>query len=570
MAEVPYSKSPFAKLLAAQRSASTTSKQKQKTGSPEPASHVRHLLQQGIALQQKGDIGLAAEVYQRVLGSHPNHPDALHLLGTVAVSARQIQSAVDLFRRAVAGKPSDPAIHFNLANALLEQDDPATAEVHIRKALKLHPDLHAAQALLAECRAAAGATQEARELYADALAHSPDNPRAIMGHANLCMAMGEVETAKTIYRRALTVRLTAPRALARLAACERLAKDSPEATLIAQLLGQPGLGPVDRLNLSFAAGRIAEAAGDYDEAFVRFSDAKRAGAGSFDMAGHRQELKTAKLLFTKPFFEARARHGRTSARPVFVVGMPRSGTTLVEQIISRHPDAAVGGELRDIGRIATSLGFGGDDPRDFAKRLRRLAGSDAGTLADSYLAELDRISASARRVTDKNPGNFKRLGLIALLFPNARVIHCRRDPLDTCLSCFTSPLNAQTHGYATDLATLGAYYREYIALMDHWRDVLPLRIHELDYERLIDSPEEQSRKLIDFMGLPWDPACLAPHESTRPVHTISMTQVREPIYKTSVGRWRNYESHLGPLKAALGDRVETARDQRAANWNSLE
>ncbi len=556
MAEVPYSRSPFAKLLATQRLKGPASKPKGRTAGGEPSAEVAQLLQQGIALQLKGNLGLAAEAYQRVLAIHPNHPDALHFLGTVAVSARQTHSAVGLFKRALAGKPADPAIHLNLAQALLEDDDPATAEFHVRRALKLRPGYPGAQSLLAECRAMAGASEEARALYSEVLASAPDDPRALIGYANLCMVLGEVETAKTAYRRATTLPKAEAPALARLAAIETPAKGSPEALQIAALLARPHVGPTDYRNLSYAAGRIAEAAGDYDEAFERFSDAKRTGAGSFDMAALSAELAAAKGLFTRSFFEERPKHGSPSSRPVFVVGMPRSGTTLAEQIISRHPEAAAGGELKALPLMATSLGFGsGGDPKQFAKRLARLTPSEARAFADRYLGELDRISASAKRVTDKMPGNFMHLWLIALLFPNARVIHCRRDPLDNCVSCFTNPLKDHIHGYAADPATLGAYYREYSALMDHWREVVSLPIHELPYERMIESPEEQSRALVDFIGLPWDPACLTPQDSARPIYTLSMTQVREPIHSRSVGRWRNYDRHLGPLKAALGDLV---------------
>ena len=198
--------------------------------------------------------------------------------------------------------------------------------------------------------------------------------------------------------------------------------------------------------------------------------------------------------------------------------MPRSGTTLTEQIISRHPDAAAAGELRDIARIAASLGLRSRRCEGLRQAARQADPRRSKELARRYLAVLDRISADAARVTDKMPQNFQHLGLIALLFPKRRIIHCRRDPLDTCVSCFTMQLRDHNHGYAGDLGTLGSYYREYAALMAHWREVLPVPIYDLDYERLIEAPEEESRKLIEFIGLPWDPACLTPHESARAGH----------------------------------------------------
>jgi tetratricopeptide (TPR) repeat protein len=559
MAKLPYSGLPLAKLLAAQPSGGAIAKSKKPSGQDDEL-RIAGLLQQGIALQRKGSLGLAAEMYQGVLAKHPNHSDALHLMGTVAMAGGQVDAALDLFKRAVAAKPNDPATRCNLASALIEKDDYATAEFHLRKALKLHPGLPAALCFLAACLAMKGERQEARRLYEEVLGRLPGDPQALIGYADLFVTQGEMESARAVYRRAIASKAAPAIALSSLAACEKLAKDSPEANEIMRYLREPGLTRSDYLNLSYAAGNIAEAAGEYDEAFAQFLHAKELGASSFDIDAHRRDIGTFKSVFTREFFETRAKLGHASPRPVFVIGMPRSGTTLTEQIISRHPQAAAGGELREITYLATSLGLRGNDARDYAKRLTRLTRPEARELAGRYLAALERVSADADRVTDKMPQNFLHLGLIALLLANARIVHCRRDPLDTCVSCFTMHLKDHNHGYAGNLRTLGLYYREYIALMAHWRDVLPIPIYDLDYERLIDAPEEQTRKLIEFVGLPWDPACLTPQESARPVTTLSRMQVRQPIYRTSVGRWRRYEKHLDPLKEALGDLAADAVD----------
>ena len=313
------------------------------------------------------------------------------------------------------------------------------------------------------------------------------------------------------------------------------------------------LKPNERVSLGYAAGAIAENAGDYDDAFAHFAEAKRFSGSRFDPASQKEVFATLKRVFSEEFLEERKSWGDKSPRPVFIVGMPRSGTTLTEQILARHPEMAAGGELGDLGAIASSLGFRAVDAGAFAKRLPKLTMKETKELARRYLAVLDRVSLPAARVTDKMPHNFQHLGLVALLFPNARIIHCRREPLDTCVSCYTTQLRAHIHGYASDLSTLGGYYREYAGLMQHWRRVLPLPVYELDYERLIEDPETESRRIVEFVGLSWDPACLAPQESGLPVNTQSRTQVRQPIYGSSVGRWRRYEKHLGPLKAALGD-----------------
>ncbi len=234
--------------------------------------------------------------------------------------------------------------------------------------------------------------------------------------------------------------------------------------------------------------------------------------------------------------------------------MPRSGTTLTEQIIAAHPSAAAAGEIGVPNRIAKSLGFGASDEKAFARRISRLKPREVAALAREGLEMLVRFSKTAERITDKLPHNFELLGLIAMLFPRAKIIHCRRNPLDTCVSCFLTPLSEE-HAYTHDLSALGEYYRDYAALMDYWRAVLPMPILDVDYELLVADPEGQSRRLVDFVGLDWNPACLEFHAGGRAIHTISRAQVRQPIYDTSIGRWRRYEKHLGPLRAALGDLV---------------
>lgn len=503
----------------------------------------------------KGDLGLAAECAQIILDRYPNNPDGLHLKGAVALMAAEVDAAVDLLARAAAGKPADPAIRRNLANALLRKGDHAAAESHLRKALKVRPDDPIALCFLAQSKAAAGDAVEAKRIYESLLARLPDYPQAMIGYADLSVTLGDFPTARSLYRRALALGTVTPQALYGLATFEKFSKDSSESAEILRLLKGPGLRSTERASLNYAAGRIAENAGDFDEAFACFAEAKRFVGAPFDSAAHQKCHATLEGIFTKAFFDERKNFGDTSTRPVFIVGMPRSGTTLTEQILARHPDVAAAGELPDINRIASSLGFRTGDMAPYVKRLAKFSSREAKSLARDHLAALDRISKTAARITDKMPHNFQHLGLIALLLPNARIIHCRRDPLDTCVSIFTTQLRAHAHGYANDLTSLGLFYREYSSLMDHWREVLPIAIHELDYERLIEDPEAEARKLVDFVGLAWDPACLAPHESDRAILTQSRSQVRQPIYKTSVARWRHYERHLGPLKEALGDLV---------------
>lgn len=240
--------------------------------------------------------------------------------------------------------------------------------------------------------------------------------------------------------------------------------------------------------------------------------------------------------------------------PVFVAGMLRSGTTLTEQIIASHPSAFGAGELLDVPHMARMLSFLVERPRPFPDLVADLSPKTVGLQARAYLRRLADLSDGAQRVTNKLPGNFAFLGLIALLFPNAPIVHTRRNAIDTCLSCYVVSF-AQGHAYSNDLEDLGRYWRIYDSLMDHWRAVLPRPMLELDYEDMVAEPEATTRRLLEHCGLPWDDACLDFHRHKRPVLTASKMQVRKPIYQSSVERWRNYEAHLGPLIEALGDRA---------------
>jgi hypothetical protein len=238
--------------------------------------------------------------------------------------------------------------------------------------------------------------------------------------------------------------------------------------------------------------------------------------------------------------------------------MPRSGTTLVEQILASHPEGAGAGELPDVIGMATGLPRVLGVPEAYPECVADLDRAALDRLAEGYLKRVQGRFPDARRVVDKMPQNFLHLGLIALLFPKARVVHCVRDPLDTCLSCYTTAF-AVPHDYARDLGHLGRYYRAYARLMQHWRRVfeaLDRPLLELPYEDVVADLEGRTRTLLAFVGLPWDERCLRFHETRRDVGTASYDQVRRPIYNTSIGRWKRFERHLGPLKAALGQSTD--------------
>ena len=307
--------------------------------------------------------------------------------------------------------------------------------------------------------------------------------------------------------------------------------------------------------LHLAAGKILNDLGRYNQAMDHFLKGKAFKAHEYDIDLYRKRVDSIVGLFDAKLFSEKAGYGNPSEEPVFVLGMPRSGTTLTEQICSSHPDVHGAGELTKLGRMADSIGLKLEPERPFGQSILSMTSQQSQALAEEYLSYLHQHSSASLRVIDKLPHNFELIGLIGILFPNARIIHCRRDPIDNCVSCFFSNLQ-EGHSYSYDLATLGKVYREYDRLMRHWQTIFPGRIFENRYEDMISDQEGQSRRLIDYLGLPWDDACLRFFEKEGSVRTISRWQVRQPIYKSSVKRWKNYESEIQPLIEALGDLAE--------------
>ena len=310
------------------------------------------------------------------------------------------------------------------------------------------------------------------------------------------------------------------------------------------------LSNYEQVSLHFGLGRLLDAADRYEEAFAHYRQGNTLKHEVFSPADHARYVDDIIATYNSDFMAKAPRANNDSTRPLFIIGMPRSGTTLVEQILVSHPQVAGGGELtfmNDIVRELPSL-LGVSAP--YLQSLAALTAEVCDRASRYYLDRIATISSDARYVTDKMPGNFMYLGLIALLFPRARIIHCGRDPLDTCLSCYFQYFPAG-HPYAYDLDHLGGYYRQYQRLMQHWRTVIRLPMLEVQYQDLVADQERVSREIIAFCDLPWDERCLRFHETGRVVHTLSYDQVRQPLNQRSVGRWRHYDRFLAPLKKHL-------------------
>jgi tetratricopeptide (TPR) repeat protein len=321
---------------------------------------------------------------------------------------------------------------------------------------------------------------------------------------------------------------------------------------IESLLSGDTLSIRERSRLHAALGFIHERDRNYPLAFANFDKGNRLQTAHFEVGKYRAWVDDIIDVFTADALRERAAIGSSSSLPVMVVGMPRSGTTLAEQMIAAHSQAGGAGELSRIGLFAKRLHFARQQMSKFLPALDALGAKGLREIGDNYANLLRFHAPKAQRVVDKMPQNFQYLGFAALICPNVRIVHCSRNPVDTCWSCFQNLMN-DSHAFSGDLTQLGLYYRQYQRLMDHWKAVLPVPIYELSYERLTADFENEARKVIEFIGLPWDEACLKFHEGGRTVRTFSSHQVRRPVYKSAVERWRNYEKELQPLLSALGD-----------------
>jgi tetratricopeptide (TPR) repeat protein len=508
-------------------------------------------LKQVLALMGKRELVAAEAGARHVQRNHPQHADANNILGAVLISRGKPGEAIKFLQVAVRRDPQNAMYLNNLGCAYLDVGLVEQAQAPLTRALEINPKLSKSSWLLGEFYRVAGKPELALPYHEKACGNEPQNADFQWALGKTYDMLGRKEEARAIFESLRQHPKIGSFAIYRLAVNDKHDVPSPLlAEIQDRIAKRPSAGRA--LNaLHNGAAKIYEQNGYYPKAFLHFKAANDADKVPFDLEHYRRWVDDIIENFTPETFARRKAMATASDVPVFVIGMPRSGTTLVEQIIARHPQAAGAGELDRIWKIGKGLRYY-DAASQFLPAIDAKHEIEVTTLGEKYVELLKFLAPDAQRIVDKMPHNFELLGLIALLLPEARVVHLRRDPIDTCLSCYQTRLN-EVHGYSRDLKTLGLYYREYSRLMAHWRRVLPLKYLDLDYETLTEDFESEARRLIDFLGLLWDPACLTFHEATAAVRTFSRNQVRNPIYRTSVGRWRRYEMELQPLITALGN-----------------
>ncbi|TPM37435.1 sulfotransferase [Mesorhizobium sp. B2-3-4] len=525
-------------------------------GSPQSrAQSDDDLLKQAYQHGQEKKLDEAQDLCFRVLAHTPNHPLALYILATIYLGYDD-EKALRYFARAVGEEPNNPYYHLSLAETYLKLSEFSPAIKHMEHALKLQPDLVEALCALGRAYNEFDQPEMALPLFEKALKLNRDHPKVRVGLAGALTSLGRMDDAAVHLREAIERRVSLPVAYNDLVQTKKFTEEPAELQPILDELRNPSLDSSGAEKLHYAAGKVLNDLKRYEEAFHHFRKAKQASGYTFDIDFYRRWVDSMIETFTPEMLAARAEYGNPSEVPVFVVGMPRSGTTLTEQICASHPDVHGAGELSKLRRVANALELRTSSAEDLGQSVMSITRDLSTMLAQEHLSYLKERAPTALRIVDKMPHNFQLIGLIGLLFPNARVIHCRRDAIDNCVSCFVLKFS-EAHGYNCDLKTLGLYYREYDRLMQHWNKVFPGLIFENRYETLVEDQEAQSRRLIEYLGLPWDDVCLRFFDRDSSVNTPSRWQVRQPIYKSSVKRWKNYESEIQPLIDALGDLADT-------------
>ena len=506
---------------------------------------------------QGGRLQRAEIAYRQILAVDPNQVDAIHLLGVIAHQSGKHEIAIQYIRRAIGLAGNQAAFHCNLGAAYYALGRIPEAVTCYRRALELMPDNAEAHNNLSLALHDQGRLDEAAAGFRRALALRPADAPPHYNLGTYYEQIGDFENAQRCWRAALRHDPLHAKALAALATQLRAGLPADEFAALARRAQSAEGGAADRASLHFGMACVLDARGDYAGAASHLVHANslslvdhRAQGHSYDPQSHeRFVIRTADTFSTAHFARVRG-WGADSERPVFVFGLPRSGTTLIEQILAGHSLVFGAGELPLTGVAFNSLPL---VTRQRAAPLEYVAALDqqaVGATARTYLDGFEAIEKQAVRIVDKLPDNYLHLGLLMTLFPKARFIHCRRDVRDVAVSCWMTNFR-QTY-WSNDFGHIAARIRAHERLLKHWRLVLPAPMLEVDYEATVADVEGTARRLIDFCGLEWEPACLSFHTLRNPVRTASAVQVRQPLYQNSVGRWKHYADHLAPLFAALG------------------
>jgi tetratricopeptide (TPR) repeat protein len=494
----------------------------------------------------------AAAFYASLLKTDSRNFDALRNLGLIRFHEGRYEESASLLARALSRNPQSAGVQSARGRVLMALGRFGEAVQHYRRALALAPasadvltDMAAAQLSTQDASGAISTFRQAIEVDAQHLA-------ARQGLGDALESVGRRDEAAAVFAQAVVVAPKDALLRRRLAECSRYREDDGGIDELERLLAD-AVRPVDQVHLHAALAKAYADLDQHDRAFHHVMEGNRIQRGQFnyDEAATLGLLDRIRERFSADFIRAKAGLGHPSSSPIFIVGMPRSGSTLVEQVLASHSKVFGAGEIRNLDTAILGLGSGRFESERFFDDLPGFSRKHLYRVGAAYLASLGDAPASAQRITNKLLGNFLDVGLIHLVLPTARIVHIVRDPVDTCVSRF-SKLIVPGQAYSYELAELGRYHRAYEQLMAHWRSVLPPEVMiELSYEAMVADLPGEARRLVEFCGLEWETACLDFHRTERVVTTPSRSQVRQPLYDSAVGRWRRHAEFLQPLLQAL-------------------
>ncbi|MEN8135572.1 MAG: tetratricopeptide repeat protein [Thermodesulfobacteriota bacterium] len=506
----------------------------------------------GVVLFEEGKPEEAIDCYRKALSINPQLSEAYINLGNAYKKLRQYEEAVDCFLKSLSLDPNSTTALNSLGLIYQNQWRYEAAAELFRKAISLDSEDYEAFKNLGLANLQQGRPKEATECFQKALSINPECGESIFGLGAIHIEEGNFKEASIALREAVTLNPDHTICHFKMTSLQKYSGVENHIGEMEKLFTKKGLEIEQRMCLAFGLAKVYEDSGEYERAFNYLQEGNRLKRETFSYSV--EEMKTdfrqIKEVFNKSFIETNAKVGIPDNTPIFILGMPRSGTSLVEQILASHSRVYGAGELPYINQILFNTSKS-DNWSEVLEHMGEKCETIAPILGNKYIKETRKFSTSAKHITDKMPGNFLLLGMIHLALPNAKIIHCKRNPMDNCLSIFKNLFSGALK-FAYDLRELGHYYLLYKDLMHHWHNVLPPEtIYDISYEDIVSNQESETRKLLRYCELPWEDNCLFFHKTSRIVTTASAVQVRKPIYKDSVQLWRKYEKQLGPLQMVL-------------------
>ena len=535
-------------------------------------------------MREQGEFAKAEQVYRQIISQAPEFHQAYHGLGILAHAVGKIELAIDMIKNAIAlndqvplyhsnlcemcrraerleeaiaaGKnateltPDNPEFKYNLGLALADSQELDAAIECYKDLLEIKPDHGLACNNLGAALEKSGQIDEALEYYNRAVEINPDHSEAQNNLGAIYSERGQLDDAKSCFSAAIKAKRDFIEPYYNLSSLKTFTTNDPDLIGLKKLMGEVNnLTDDEQIRYFFAIGKAFEDIAEYNDAFQAYHRGNQLKFSQINY-NNRQANSVAKRIqtdFTKELFENNSDAGIEDNTPVFIVGMPRSGTTLIEQILASHSDIYGAGELKTLDEIIHNARTEIIERQQVKPYRPVLSDFNLTSMANEYLQSIREHDANAIQITDKMPANFFYIGFIHLMFPNAKIIHAMRDPMDSCFSCYAKLFN-ETMDFTYDLQPLGHYYVRYKKLMQHWHAVLPAdTILDVHYEKVVADVETETRRMIEFLQLPWDKNCLEFYNNDRPVKTASVAQVRKPIYSSSVARWKHFEQHLNPL-----------------------